>query len=112
MAALKHHNMLVLILQILDDIVWQVDKWDSEQLYHDIIAINYQHSDKLCLASTPPVSKITESTPLNPHLSYIIKETFRICASGQKMWELSRDQLQVYLAAGSVYLFQFLQFFS
>lgn len=92
--------------------VWQADKWDPEQLYRDIMVINYQHSDKLCLASTSPASRITGSTPLNPRLSCIIEETFKVRASGQMMRGLSRGQLQVYLAAGSVYLFQFLQFFS
>lgn len=68
------------------------------------MAINFQHSDKLCLASTSPVTRIAGCTPLNPRLSCIIEETFKVRASGQKMREMSSNQLQVYLTAGSVYL--------
>jgi hypothetical protein len=61
------------------------------------MAINFQHSKKLCLDSISPAARVSGSTPLNPRLSCIIEETFKVRRKSESMRKLSGDQLQVFL---------------
>lgn len=57
--------------------------------------INFQHSKKLCLATTSLAAKSSSSIRLNPRLSCIIEETFKVRSNAKKIKEMSGDPLKV-----------------
>jgi hypothetical protein len=58
------------------------------------MAINFQHSKKLCFSTTPTVRK-PGCTILTPHLSCIIEETLKVHSNKKYMQNISADQLKV-----------------
>jgi hypothetical protein len=95
MPALLHRgnpvtNIQFIILARILTSLQQADKWNPERLYREIMAIDFQHSQRLTLVqpaedSLPQKREMGHRHSLHPHLACIIEETLNVRKKNEYM---------------------------